>query len=475
MRDHVRFFLNGRPQTVRGPAAFGTLTEYLRDVRGLAGTKVVCAEGDCGACTVLVGRPAGGGLEYRTVDSCIQFVCQLDATDVVTVEGLAAGPDPHPVQRAMVECHGSQCGYCTPGFVMALAGWAEAGADPDPDRVRLALTGNLCRCTGYLPIVDAACTVAKSPPARLADRPESPAILAELTRLAADPLRIATGDRTFLAPTALADAVAFKSSAPEVVVIGGATELGVLRNKRRYEPRALLSLARIPGLDAIEVRDTAVSVGGTATWAAVEREVVPRLPAFGPIVGRFGSPQIRNVATLAGNIVNGSPIADSLPLLMVLDAELEITGPTGPRRRPLNGFYTGYKTTDLHPGELLTRVTFSLPHSDDRLRLFKVSRRTDLDIATVGAAVRVREVDGVIRAAAVAFSGVGPTVRRMPQAEAALVGRPFGEATFRAAGRAARGEVAPLSDVRGSKDYRGQLVENLLAKFFFEEAGAVLA
>lgn len=475
MRDHLRFFLNGQLQTVRGSHAFATLSEFLRDHRGLTGTKVVCAEGDCGACTVLVGRPRAGRLEYLTVDSCIQFLCQLDGTDIVTVEGLTGRGEPHPVPRAMVDCHASQCGYCTPGFVMALAGWAEAGADPEPAKLRLALTGNLCRCTGYVPILEAAEEIARTPPPRLADRPEAPGILADLTRLAVDALRVESDGHTFFAPTTLEEAIAFKSATPEAGVVAGATELGVLRNKRGYQPRAMLSLARIAGLDSIAVTDTAVSVGGTATWSAIEREVLPVLPAFEPIVLRFGSPQIRNVATLAGNIANGSPIADSLPLLSVLDTELEIAGPRGIRRRPLAGFYTGYKTTDLARDELLTRITFSLPTSDDRIRLYKVSRRTDLDIATVGAAMRIREVDGEIRSAAIAFSGVGPTVLRLPRAEAVLVGRPFEEGTFRNAGKIARSEVSPLTDVRGSREYRGQLVENLLVKFFFEEAGAVLA
>lgn len=466
MRDHIRFFLNDEPHTVRGPLAFGTLTEYLREHRGLVGTKVVCAEGDCGACTVLVGRPANGKLNYLTVDSCIQFVCQLDGAHVVTVEGLAANGEPHPVQKAMVACHGSQCGYCTPGFVAALAGWAEAGANAD---VKLALTGNLCRCTGYLPILDAAAEVANGPVPKLAERANAAAIHAELLALAADSVKVEANGRTFFAPTTLAEAIAFKASRPDVVIVSGATELGVLRNKRGYEAPALLSLTRIADLNTFANADGRVSIGANVTWSRIERDLLPLIPTFGPIVRRFGSPQIRNVATLAGNIVNGSPIADSLPLLMVLDAELEIAGPKGTRRRPLNGFYTGYKRKDLANDEMLTRVIVPLPTSGERLRLYKVSRRTDLDIATVGCAIRIREIDGVIRQAAVAFSGVGPTVLRMPKAEAALIGQPLDEATFRRAGRAAKAEVSPLTDVRGTKDYRGQLVENLLAKFYFEE------
>ncbi len=472
MRDHVRFHLNGRPHAVRGGDAFAPLTDYVRNTCGLPGTKVVCAEGDCGACTVLVGRPDGGGVKYLPVDSCIQFVYQLDGTHVVTVEGLPeTGDDLHPVQKAMVECHGSQCGYCTPGFVMALAGWAEGGADADPAAVRTALTGNLCRCTGYLPILDAASAISRTPPARLADRPDAPALGKELATLTAEPLTVGDGRRTFVAPTTLADAVAFKAANPAAVLVSGGTELGVLRNKRGYDPDTLLSLARVPGLDRIEHDGDRLLIGANVTWSQIEREVAPLIPAFGPIVRRFGSPQIRNVGTLAGNVVNGSPIADSLPLLMVLDAEVEIAGPRGTRTRPLAGFYTGYKQKDLAADELLTRIVLPLPTPGDRLRLYKVSRRTDLDIATFGAAVRIREANGTIERAAVAYSGMAATVVRLPRTEAALAGGPFREATFRQAGTVARGEVSPLTDVRGGRDYRGELAANVLVKFFFEEAG----
>lgn len=465
MRDHVRFFLNGQVQTVRDALAFGTLTEYLREHRGLTGTKVVCAEGDCGACTVLVGRASGGSVRYVTVDSCIQFLCQLDGAHILTVEGLEINGEPHPAQTVMVNCHGSQCGYCTPGFVMALAGWAEDDAKTD---MRLALTGNLCRCTGYLPILDAAKELSQKPIEKFRQH-TSPAIQSELATMSRDSVKFEHGGRVFFAPTKLAEAIAFKTSRPEAVVVSGATELGVLRNKRGIEPPAMLSLTRIAELDAFDTNATHASIGANVTWSRLERELLPRLPAFAPIVKRFGSPQIRNVATLAGNIVNGSPIADSLPLLLVLESELEIAGPKGVRRRPLNGFYRGYKQKDLAGDELLTRVIVPFPHADEKLRLYKVSRRTDLDIATVGAAILVREEGGIIHSARVAFSGVGPVVLRMPKAEMALVGQPFSEATFRKAGRIARGEVSPLTDVRGSKDYRGQLVENLLAKFYFEE------
>jgi xanthine dehydrogenase small subunit len=473
MRDHVRLFLNGQPHTARGGDAFAPLTDFLRARLGLTGTKVVCAEGDCGACTVLVGRVAGDRLRYAPVDACIQFLYQLDGTHVVTVEGLAGGDRLHPVQQALVEHHGSQCGYCTPGFVMALAGWAEAGAPADPAATRIALTGNLCRCTGYLPILDAAAALSRASPPRLAERYDTPGLVGELRYLSTDPLRVESGRRTFFAPTTLDEAVAFKAEHPGAVIVAGGTELGVLRNKRGDDPPTLLSLARVPELGGIRYADGRMIFGANVTWAQVERAVREPLPEFHRIVERFGSPQIRHVATLVGNVAHGSPIADSLGLLAVMDAELELDSPRGVRRRSVNGFYTGYKQKDLAGDELITRVALPLPADGERLRLYKVSRRFDLDIATFGAAVRVREAGGTIRRAAVAYTGVAPTVVRLPETEAFLRGQPFTEATFRQAGRVARSEVAPITDVRGSRDFRWQLAENILVKFYFDEMASV--
>jgi len=472
MRDHVRFYLNGRLHTVRGGAAFASLTEYLRAEQRLVGTKVVCAEGDCGACTVLVGRVTDGQMKYLPVDACIQFLYQLDGTHVVTVEGLARNGELHPVQQALVEHHGSQCGYCTPGIVMALAGWAAAGASADPAAARIALTGNLCRCTGYLPILDAAAALAVG----LEDsthptKHDTPELLAAMRALATDPIKIVEGRRTYFAPTTLEDAVPFKSKHPEAAIVAGATELGVLRNKKNFEPRTLLSLARIPGLGVMSYSGGRMVFGANVTWAQVERAVHKPLPEFHRVVERFGSPQIRNVATLVGNIAHGSPIADSLGLLSVMDAELELISVRGTRRRSINGFYTGYKQKDLAADELIARVALPLPPTAERLRLYKVSRRFDLDIATFGAAIRVAEKDGVILKAAVAYTGVAVTVVRLPKTEAFLEGRPFEEATFREAGRIARSEVRPISDVRGGREFREQLAENILSKFYFDEIG----
>jgi xanthine dehydrogenase small subunit len=470
MRDYLLLYVNGKRFEIRGERAFLSLTDFLRDGLHLTGTKVVCAEGDCGACTVLVGQLEANGLRFKTVDACIQFLYQLDCKHVVTVEGLPAAPDAlHPVQEAMIRCHGSQCGYCTPGFVMALAGLCEPREPLDEGSLRLGLTGNLCRCTGYIPILEAARTLDPCVLTSLAERYGGQSIVDDLRKHAGVDVLIQTPGkpaRTFFAPHCLEEAVEFKARHPDAVIVSGGTELGVLRIKKGFDPATLLSLARVPGLSEITCAEDAVAIGANVTWTQVEAFAKTVLPEFHQLIVRFGSPQIRNVSTLVGNIANGSPIADALPLLCVMDAELELLSPAGKRRVKINGFYKGYKVKDLAADEIITRVLLPLPAGDELLKLYKVSRRQDLDIATVGAAIRVRHAGAVITRAYVAFSGVAPTVVRLPATEAFLQGKRLTESTFREAGRRACGEIQPISDVRGTRDFRLHLAENLMLKFY---------
>ena len=469
MRDHIQFFLNYRAYSVRGDEAFAPLTEFIRDRHGLTGTKVVCAEGDCGACTVLVGRPEIGRLRYNPVDACLLFLYQLDGAHVITVEGLARQGSLDPIQQAMVEHHGSQCGYCTPGFVMALAGWRETCVQRNVPDVRVALTGNLCRCTGYVPILEAAAALAAASDLASTSQFQDAKLDRKLREIHQDALRVEAGERMFFAPSTLADAVAFKAANPQAVIVSGGTELGVLRNKRGFNPTILLSLARVPDLGNVEHLEDRLQIGANATWMQIDGVVRDLFPEFHRLIERFGGPQIRNVATLVGNVAHGSPIADSLGLLAIMDATLTIIGPRGERRRSINGFYQGYKKKDLAADELIVGVELPLPGDDDHLRLYKVSRRRDLDIATFGAGVRIREELGIIRQANIAYTGVGPTVVRLPRTESSLLGRPFDETSFRQAGLMARSEIEPISDVRGSADFRWQLAENILTRFYFDE------
>jgi xanthine dehydrogenase small subunit len=473
MRDYVLTYVNGKRHEVRGEKAFSSLAEFLRGELGLVGTKVVCAEGDCGACTVLVGQLKDDDLCYDTVDSCIQFLYQLDCKHVVTVEGLAANGALHPVQQTVVAHHGSQCGFCTPGFVMALAGICENRLSADEEHLRLSLTGNLCRCTGYLPILEAARTLDPESMVTLAKHYSSGTMKEELRQRAPEPVLIeTTAKRVFFSPRHLQDAVDFKALHPEAVIVSGGTELGVLRNKKGLEARALLSLTSVSELSGITREDDAVMIGANVTWTRIEAYMKDVLPEFYNIVIRFGSPQIRNVATLVANIAHGSPIADSLPFLLIMDAELEVVRQGGSRRVRINDFYKGYKANDLTSAELITRVLIPLPAKDDLLKLYKISKRNDLDIATFGAGILVKRAGPTITRAQIAYSGVAPTVVRLPNTEAFLQGKLFTEETFQCAGQKARTEIQPLSDVRGSRDFRLQLAENILRKFYYDCAAA---
>ncbi len=474
-RDFILLYVNGRRHVIRGETAFVTLSDFLRSELLLPGTKVVCAEGDCGACTVLAGELDGTRLRYQTVDSCILFLHQLDGRHIVTVEGLQDGDRLTPVQQAMVDHHGSQCGYCTPGFVMALTGMMEERPPADAHDLRRALTGNLCRCTGYLPILEAAAAVDPKDLTPLAQRYTSSALVDDLRQHALTPVRIETtapARRTFFGPRCLEDALAFKAQHPEAVIVAGATELGVLRNKKGLEPAALLSLANVPGLSAILSENSHLVIGANVTWTQMEQFTRAALPELYRMIIRFGSPQIRNVSTLAGNVANGSPIADSLPFLLIMEAELELVSQRGSRRVPIGRFYQGYKKTDLAPDEIIARIIVPLPAPDELLKLYKVSRRNDLDIATFGAGIRLKKAGEVITRAYIAYSGVGPTVARLPKTEAFLQGKLFTQETFQGAGRVARSEVRPISDVRGARDFRLQLAENILAKFYGDCTGA---
>jgi xanthine dehydrogenase small subunit len=462
MRDYVLVHINGIPHPIRGSAAFQTLSRFLRYEQRATGTKIVCEEGDCGACTVLAGRVENGRLRYRPINSCIQFLFQLDCASIVTVEGLSKGGELTPIQDAMVKCHGAQCGYCTPGFVMALAGMFE-GESRD---ARQALTGNLCRCTGYESILRAADCVEHQPKADDLYPPTD--ILAAIAEVAEQPVRI----EHFYKPTTIAEAVQFKAANPKTVIVQGATDFGVWRTKRGFTPEAILSLDGLEGLGEIEIVDRTLVVGGRVTLAQFESAVQTVVPELRSIMDRFGSPQIKNAGTLAGNIANASPIGDSIPFLFVTGARLELTGSSGSREVPITSFYKGYKTLDLAPDEIITRILIPLPADGETLKLYKISKRTHLDISSFTAAMLMTRTDGRIDSMRVAYGGVGPVVLRLPKTEAFLAGRAATLETFVEAGELARSEVAPISDVRGGKEYRLQLAENVMQKFYYDAVEA---
>jgi xanthine dehydrogenase small subunit len=467
MRDRIRFYLNGKPIEAGGDDLFLTLSDFLRRRQGLTGTKVVCAEGDCGSCTVLMGRVSSDVIEYLPVTSCIQLLLQLDATHVVTVEGLRNGMELNPIQRAMVQCQGTQCGFCTPGFVVSLYGMMSGGDGVDAEKIRRGLTGNLCRCTGYDSIVKAAmaCDVAglKSidqlyPPGKM---------VADLSATAAEEVRTAR----FYKPVTIEQAVRFRQDHPQCSVIAGGTDLGVVYNKRVREIPVALSLGGIPSLRQTHVDADAMTLGAGVTLTTLSSAAKHHLPELARFMDWFGSPLIRNAGTLGGNLVTGSPIGDTIPAMIALGAEIELTGVGGTRVVPIGLFYSGYRQTVCRADELVTSIRIPLLRETQTLKLYKVSRRKDLDISTFGAAIWMLQSNGVIDEIRLAFGGVGPMVMRMPKTEAMLRGREPTLERFAQAGETAREEVAPITDVRGTAEYRRMLSENILVKFWHEKFG----
>ncbi|HEY8131884.1 MAG TPA: FAD binding domain-containing protein [Thermoanaerobaculia bacterium] len=458
MRDSVVFHINGREYRVRGDEIFTTLANWLRDGQRadphLTGTKIVCEEGDCGACTVLVRRSATE--DFKSVNSCILTLFQMDGASIITVEGLRF----NAAQQAMVAHHGAQCGYCTPGFVVAMSGMFECCNRLTEAQVRDGLTGNLCRCTGYEPIIKAALAVDGASMPKLRDMyPKIPD--------ARDAVRVGS----FFAPTTIAEAVKFKASNTGCTIVQGATDVGVWITKRAFTAPAMLSLTKIDSLNSIGEENGHIAVGANVSLTRFEEFIRDRIPELYRILHVFGSPQIKNAGTLVGNIANGSPIGDMLPYLFVADAQLEIAGTAGTRLVAINSFYLGYKQFDLRAEEIITRVF--VPIVKDTLKLYKVSRRRDLDISAFTAAIRLR-VNGHIEEARIAYGGVAPTVVRLPKTESFLTGKAPTLDVFERAGAIARSETKPISDVRGSRDYRLQLSENILSKFYLEALAPAL-
>ena len=482
MRDHALLHVNGVAREVRGRDAFMMLAEWLRKELGLPGTKIVCAEGDCGACTVLRAfDPPGSSFPeapFEAMNSCIAIVAAMDGAHVVTVEGMESEGELAPAQAAMRRCHGSQCGFCTPGFVMALSGMVEQHAGEPIDRRVAAnhLTGNLCRCTGYEPILEAACSLRTSEAHRVGPRYGTLDRRARARSAMESGFEVEHDGLRFAAPTSLEEACGFAAANPGFRVVGASTDLGVPINKGRPMPETLLSLHLIPELYEARADDSRVSVGARVPLSRLRHLCADAAPEFARFLDLFASPQIKNVATLVGNIATGSPIGDTLPFLLVAGGAVGVAslgeGDGGLKRReiPMTELYRGYRQLSLAPGELITHVTFDRLGSDRFLRLYKVSQRKDLDISTVSAAfsVKLDRAGGGgavgVSAARLALGGVAATPIRLPAVEEAMVGT-LDAARIESLAELVAGSIRPLSDVRGSAAYRSVLAANLFRRF----------
>jgi xanthine dehydrogenase small subunit len=491
MRQNLLLYINGKRHEVGGERAGWMLADYLRYERQLTGTKIVCAEGDCGACTVLryfPGLPAGTktigrSSGYMPVNSCITTMAQLDGSSLVTVDALATPEKLNPVQAAMKDCHGSQCGFCTPGFVMALAGLVEKkleageGGKLDEKEARNALTGNLCRCTGYQPILDAAKAIdvkdCKSVKERFLDRAQEKELKLALSKS----VHVIGEDFEFIAPRSLKEAARFLSGKKDFRLLGSATDLGVVHNKGKIRLARILSLHLVPELYELSQKKSAaknqiqVRVGARVTLSQLRLALKDSAPEFARFLDLFASPQIKNIATLVGNVANASPIADTPPFLLICDAEVEIFGPKGKRSVPLKDFYLGYRKTALRKGELIASILFTIPDASESWALYKISERKDLDISCVNAGLRLRwekaKGDKILDAR-LAFGGVAATPMRLLRTEALLRGQVPSPELWAKALAMLQEEITPIQDVRGSSAFRRVLAGNLLKKFFRE-------
>ena len=492
----VRFFHRGRIVDVSGVHPTRSVLDWLREDAHCTGTKEGCNEGDCGACTVVIGELATdanapgtvGGLQLQTVNACIQFLPTLHGKALFTVEDLkaqctAVQPQDtkkhavhtlHPVQQAMVDCHGSQCGFCTPGFVMSLWSAYEhhqaEGTQPTRQQLADELSGNLCRCTGYRPILDAGQRMFDLPAVRLDTKP----VVAALTALQNDGLDYAAplGARIdhFHAPRTIAQLAALREQKPRAQLLAGSTDVGLWVNKQFRDLGDIIYVGDVAEMKTIETRADELYIGAGASLEAAFEALVQRVPSLADVWLRFASPPIRHAGTMGGNVANGSPIGDSPPVLMSLDAQIELRRGDAVRRMPLPDFYIDYMKNQLQPGEFVQGLAVPLAAMRRQVRAYKISKRFDCDISALcaGFAIELEQGSDTVKAVRLAFGGMAAIVKRAANAEAALVGKPWTQASVAAAKLALALDFKPLSDMRASADYRLQVAQNLIQRLWLE-------
>ena len=445
----IEFLLNGEAVTVEGNTPTRTLLDYLREECGLTGTKEGCNEGDCGACTIMITDDDG----TKALNACILFLPQLHGKSVRTVEGLAA-PDGtlHPVQSEMIENHGSQCGFCTPGFIMSMAAAHQNGETNHDD----VMAGNLCRCTGYVPIIRAA---------RAAEKFAKPKHL-QINKLPVT--KTIQSERVFVPKTSdeLAD---WYIGNPDATLIGGATDVGLWVNKDLCDLSSVAFIGQINDLRGIEISDSGMAIGASVTLSQLHKAVAKKYASLGELVRRYGSTQVRNAATIGGNIANGSPIGDSPPALIALGAQLYLRRGDDFRNMALEDYFIDYGKQDRKIGEFIIGV--AIPEQPNNLKCYKITKRFDQDISTLCGCFNITRHSGKITSARIAFGGMAETPKRATSVETALIGKPWTQDTITAAVTKFSTDYQPISDARASAVYRAQTAQNLLQRYFDETFG----
>lgn len=487
--NSIRFIMDGEVITVDDVDPTRTVLQFLREDLGRTGTKEGCAEGDCGACTVAlvdVDR-SGSQLNVRAVNSCIQFLPTLDGRELITVESLR-GEDGslHPVQQALVDCHGSQCGFCTPGFVMSLFAQYKNASKLTRREIDNALAGNLCRCTGYQPIVNAAGRMYEldvSQDAAWARQAHGREVAADEKKKIAElkaiqreqSLRIVHGDRFFCAPRTTGELADLFEEHPDAILLAGGTDVGLWVTKQHRELQKIIYTGMVEGLSDIVIDEGQVDIGAAASISDAMPLLSEHFPQLNDLFLRFASPPIRNVGTLGGNVANGSPIGDSLPALLALDARLVLRKGKVSRTLGLDQFYLGYQDNALAAGEFVERIRIPLTGEDVRIRSYKVSKRFDQDISAVCVAYRLTLDGDTVSDIRIACGGLAAIPQRATATEKLLLGGVWNEATVRAAMQKLGDDFQPISDMRSSADYRLTVCQNLLYRFWLEVSGPAVA
>lgn len=475
IRSSIRFLLNHRLVELSAVSAVQTLLDFLRLDRNLRGTKEGCAEGDCGACTVLVGRLLDGRLKYESVNACIRFVGSLDGCHIVTVDSLASPGGPlHPVQQAMVDTHASQCGFCTPGFVMSLYGLWMENPKPSVTEIEKALQGNLCRCTGYAAIIRAAEAVSV-----IGDLDRDPLVAERVTIIGkleglkdGKRVEIGEGSERFLLPATVDDLAEIYEAEPKARIVAGSTDVGLWVTKFMRDIAPVVHLSHLDELRRIIVDETGITFGAGVSYTDSFLLISKHFPQLIELWNRIGGQQVRNMGTIGGNIANGSPIGDTPPALIALGASVVLRKGKVSRTVPLESFFIEYGKQDRQPGEFVEAVRIPFLDENARYAAYKITKRLDEDISAVCGAFRLTfDANGKVSDAVIAFGGMAGTPKRADNAEAALIGAGWSEATIETAMDALGKDYTPLTDWRASADYRLLVAKNLLRRFYLETQG----
>ncbi|WP_035024598.1 xanthine dehydrogenase small subunit [Enterovibrio calviensis] len=466
----IRFLLNQTLCEEQHLSPNLTVLNYLREHVRKTGTKEGCGSGDCGACTVVLGEVVNGKLEYRSVNSCLTFVSALHGKQLITVEDLRSQAGLHPVQKAMVDFHGSQCGYCTPGFIMSMFALTKNSPNADKEDTYEALAGNLCRCTGYRPIVNAALSLSQETPIRDQFFEYEKETIDRLNAIGLPDLEHHADGKTAFTPTNSNELADILLAHPDAKMLAGGTDLALEVTQFHRDINTLVYLGHVDDIKTVNESETHINIGANVPFTDVYRALEPHYPDFGALLQRFASLQIRNQGTVGGNIANASPIGDGPPLLIALGASMTLRLGNTTRDIALEDFFHDYKVTALQPSEFIQTIHIPKPTPDKAFKAYKISKRFDDDISAVCGAFRLtfdQESDTVTEAR-IAFGGMSATPARATLCEQALIGKPLSLATIQVAMNALANDFSPISDVRATKEYRAETAANLLYRLYTE-------